>query len=206
MPILLVSDPEASPDATVGGIPRGGAETQWPACRTCGSPMQFLAQLPLGPVNQSRMHHDQVLLLFQCQSQPGLCDEWDPNAGGNSAILVESRGRVPMNVPKGETLLPAESRLRLIEYESSNHGSTPDDNYCTAYDTPDSQVVGKLGGVPLWIQTDETPVCECGTRMSFVAQLEERGGGGINFGDAGSGYVFVCESCRDRAKFLWQCG
>ena len=44
------------------------------------------------------------------------------------------------------------------------------------------------------------------SRMTFAAQLECDGGGGINFGDVGCGYAFVCTACGDRAKFLWQCG
>ena len=206
MPYLLVDDPEASSDATVGGKPLAGAGTRWPCCSSCNSPMQFLAQLPLASLDEAKGHRDQVLLLFQCQSDPGMCDEWDPNAGGNTALLVEEADRVQMPVPKGETLLPGESRLRLLQYLPVQSQRTDDDNYCEAVDAPGSQVVGKLGGVPLWIQADETPSCECGAPMTFVAQLEERGGGHINFGDCGTGYAFVCQSCRDSAKFLWQCG
>ncbi|MFT4843492.1 MAG: hypothetical protein ACJAYX_003341 [Planctomycetota bacterium] len=41
--------------------------------------------------------------------------------------------------------------------------------------------------------------------MLFFAQLECAGGGGINFGDVGSGYAFVCRRCTASAKFLSQC-
>jgi len=107
---------------------------------------------------------------------------------------------------QGRTLLSGESRLRRVSYLAARAQDTDDDDYCEAVDAPASQVVGKLGGAPLWIQADETPNCECGARMAFVAQLECSGGGGINFGDCGTGYAFVCPSCRERAKFLWQCG
>jgi hypothetical protein len=135
-----------------------------------------------------------------------MCDDWDANAGGNAELLVPSTSRVPLRAPKGETLLPGESRLRRASYLAVQAQNTDDDDYCEAVDAPASQVVGKLGGVPLWIQADETPTCECGSPMSFIAQLECRGGGGINFGDCGAGYAFGCPSCRDRAKFLWQRG
>jgi hypothetical protein len=42
--------------------------------------------------------------------------------------------------------------------------------------------------------------------MRFVVQLEPKGGGGINFGDAGLGYAFACDTCAAEARFLWQCG
>ena len=71
---------------------------------------------------------------------------------------------------------------------------------------PGDKALGRVGGDPEWIQGDETPTCACGRPMRFVAQLSWTGGGGINFGDAGEGYAFVCEKCPDEACFLWQCG
>jgi hypothetical protein len=168
--------------------------------------MQFLSQFPLANVPEAIGHSDQTLLLFQCQNDPGLCDEWDANAGGNAALLVASTSMSPMPVPGGEALLPDQTWIRLEHYAEAARGSTPDDSYCDALDASDSQVVGKLGGAPLWIQGDETPACTCGNEMTFIAQLEERGGGGINFGGGGAGYAFVCKTCRHGAKFLWQCG
>jgi hypothetical protein len=166
--------------------------------------MQFLAQLSLQGVEEADAHQDQTLLLFQCQAEPGMCDDWDASSGGNAALLVDAVNRVPMTVPAGETLLPAESRLRFVQY-AQRAGDSPDDAYCDACDAPGSQVVGKLGGSPLWIQDDETPTCECGAMMKFIAQLERHGGGGINFGGEGAGYAFLCPQCRQSAKFLWQC-
>ena len=64
----------------------------------------------------------------------------------------------------------------------------------------------KLAAVPCGFKATRTPSCECGETTVFVAQLECHGGGGINFGDAGAGYAFVCPRCSHSAKFLWQCG
>ena len=33
-------------------------------------------------------------------------------------------------------------------------------------------VLGKIGGLPVWIQEDQTPTCNCGTPMTFLALLE----------------------------------
>ena len=166
--------------------------------------MQFLSQLSLTSAPEAEDHRDQTLLLFQCQNHPGLCDEWDPNSGGNAAFLVTTEDRIPMPVPEGNTLLPEDTPIQLVAYPADS-GGTPDDSYCEAFDAPGSEVLGKVGGTPLWIQNDETPASARGTRMSFIVQLEERGGGGINFGGGGAGYAFICGVCRDRAKFLWQC-
>lgn len=206
MPKLLIEDASGSATATVGGRPIAPIGVAWPECRSCQGPMQFLAQIPLAECDEVLPgRSSQSLLIFQCQNDPGMCDEWDPESGGNAAILVEAgRGSV-LPVPEGETLLPAESRLAFVAYES-RPGESPDDAYCEAIDEPGSKVIGKIGGDPLWIQGDETPTCECGARMSFVCQLECCGGGGINFGDVGVGYAFVCPECSDQARFLWQCG
>jgi len=168
--------------------------------------MRFLAQIPLAECDEVLPNRSsQKVLIFQCENDPGMCDDWDAESGGNTAILVEVARGVPLQVPEGETLLPSESRIQFVPYEA-RPGESPDDAYCEAVDEPDSKVIGKVGGSPLWIQGDETPTCECGAGMAFVCQLECRGGGGINFGDAGAGYAFVCPKCSDQARFLWQCG
>jgi uncharacterized protein YwqG len=70
----------------------------------------------------------------------------------------------------------------------------------------------KLGGVPTWIQGDETPECsECGESMDFVAQIdsvEHRNEHNpvmeeppkhvdFMFGDVGMIYVFYCFDCSE---------
>lgn len=203
MPKLIVVH-RSSSTASIGGVPVAPKGTAWPTCRSCGKAMQFLAQLPLAahpdPLLSTR---DQILLLFQCQNDPGMCDEWDAVSGGNAAVLT-SAGSVAMAVPAGTTTLPAHTAVAFRHYDDVGGEETPDDAYCALLDD-DPEVLGKVGGVPLWIQGDETPTCACGRAMTFFAPLEDRGGGGINFGDSGSGYAFVCVDCMDQAKFLWQC-
>lgn len=167
--------------------------------------MQFVSQIPLESLDEAEGHRDQTLLIFQCQNDPGLCDEWDPDAGGNAALLVKTlgHGAGQLHVPEGETLLDSELRLKRDWYPPAVGDEPEDAPYIAALDSLGIQLAGKLGGSPLWIQADETPLCECGASMRFVAQIEERGG--INFGGGGAGYAFVCGTCRERAKFLWQC-
>ena len=190
----------------IGGIPDAPADFDWPTCATCSGPMQFLAQLGLAETDIEHLSdRQQLLLLFQCQNEPGMCDEWDPDGGGNAALLISQGSGESPTPPDGPTTLPSVSRIDAIIYDATIQTETPDDNYCSAFDT-DTSVLGKTGGAPLWIQGDETPACSCGAQMTFLSQIEERGGGGINFGDAGAGYAFVCGDCQSSAKFLWQCG
>ena len=206
---LLVrsSGPAELDAARAGGLPAVPADFEWPRCRTCNGPMQFLAQMPLassGPTSLGT--RDQLLLVFQCQNQPGLCDEWEPEAGGNAALLVPRADLILGAQPSGVASLPREDPLELRPYDDSRQDVSPDDNYCEALDADSERVVGKAGGAPLWLQADETPLCGgCGRKMEFVFLVESHAAGGINFGDSGVGYAFVCASCTGTARFLFQC-
>jgi uncharacterized protein YwqG len=220
MPKLLIQAKAGNalePATQFGGIPLAPPHAIWPRCSSCGGPMQFLAQLQLSDLDAETWKADPgLLLIFQCQNSPGMCDEWDPNSGGNAAIIVHGNTMTPMAVPtltpeeiekglSGETLLSKVDGVLLQEYDGSLRKNSPDDAYCDALENSDLVVLGKIGGQPLWIQGDETPQCSCGNKMTFLMQLECVGAGGINFGDMGSGYAFACQTCKDKAKFLWQC-
>ncbi|WP_241519035.1 hypothetical protein [Streptomyces sp. CB03238] len=72
---------------------------------------------------------------------------------------------------------------------------------------PESDVLGQIGGVPAWVQRDETPTCpSCDQPMPLIVQLEEGPdhSTAMNFGGCGSAYAFACEPCA-HAAFLWQC-
>ncbi len=201
---LLIEHRDSSYATRVGGRPAAPADFLWPVCKSCSGPMQFLAQIALHETDIEELRErQQTMLVFQCQNDPGMCDEWDADSGGNAAVLVSANHVTLVAPPGGPTTLETESRVLPTDYDDSARRDTPDDNYCARFDS-DASVLGKTGGVALWIQGDETPECSCGERMRFVAQIEARGGG-INFGDAGAGYAFACESCNAAAKFLWQC-
>ncbi|MBN9419421.1 MAG: DUF1963 domain-containing protein [Candidatus Eremiobacteraeota bacterium] len=166
----------------LGGLPLAPAGTEWPVCANCDGAMQFIAQLDLG---------ERSLLVFMCQNDPGLCDEWAATGGGNRALLVARRGLVEMAAPSsGVTTLGAEFYGQLAE---------------TAPEGTRRVVLGIWGGEPDWLQGDDTPRCPgCEQEMSFVAQLEEGPDHrySANFG-GGCGYAFACDGC-EQALFLWQ--
>jgi hypothetical protein len=179
--------------------------------------MQFLAQVRLPDTGIAPlMDRDQLLLVFQCQNNPGMCDEWEPDAGGNAALLVPVANVVPLLPPSlspkergggrdGPTTVDKAQAITAVDYDDSREAEYDDDAYVEALQKKGTAVVGKLGGRPVWIQADETPKCSCGRKMLFVAQIECHAGGGIDFGDTGSGYAFACARCKSKAKFLWQC-
>ncbi|WP_257032345.1 YwqG family protein [Streptomyces sp. 1331.2] len=201
-----------------GGVPLAPAGTSWPQCSTCDGPMQFLAQVLLDDLGrhagQGAVEGRDVLALFMCQNDPGMCEEWDPQAGGNRALLFPTAALQPIPVPvldedddQEPVLLGAVS---AVAYETAS--TTAD--YGQAYTewarqpgrTP-LDALGQLGGQPAWLQNDETPACPTCTReMRLVVQLEEGRdhATAMNFGGRGEAYAFACEPCT-QAVFLWQC-
>lgn len=201
---LLIEDSDTPSMTKIGGLPTGVTEFEWPACRSCKGSMQFVAQIKLSDSNDPTFSlRPEVLLIFMCQNDPGMCDDWDANSGGN-AIVIAAPGSAVIQAPaSGEVVLQKETFFVLKPYDSGVTKETDDDQYVAAIDE-NHAIRGKIGGNALWIQGDETPECDCGAQMKFVAMLEEGGGGGINFGGGGIGYVFACVDCKDKAKFLWQ--
>ena len=201
MSVLLIKSPKSSLVTAIGGAPRAPHGTKWPTCKTCGGPMQFLATLHL-PEIAPEAGLAGTLLLFQCQNDPGLCYEWDANAGGNKAVLVEYSSASAMHVPEGPTTLSSTTGILLEPWIASDDDDL--DSYLSAVASR-PEIVGKAGGAPTWLQDAETPDCVCGRPMRFVAQIDSGASDEINFGDGGIGYSFVCSVCPSEAKFLWQC-
>jgi hypothetical protein len=184
-----------APVTRTGGTPLAPAGFEWPGCASCGGPMQFLAQLVLA---------DCLLAIFMCQNDPGLCDEWDPAAGANLALVLPREGLAATAVPdRGVPLLPEVSGVEQVttaaDYEQAR------EQWAAAAGRSRRHVLGQLGGTPSWLQGDETPSCpSCSAPMDFVAQLEEghHGRAAMNFG-GGAAYAFRCVPCA-RGAFLWQ--
>jgi hypothetical protein len=173
-----------------GGRPSApGGRLDWPRCGECDGAMQFLAQLRVtGP--------DRLALVFQCQTDPGQCDEWEAFSGGNAVLLVDPSAPELVAAPAGETTRPQRHGVDLVGTDA---------DYATARYTAKRprEIVGQLGGEPSWLQADEVPACpDCAEPMGFVAQLEE-GPTGMNFGGGGAAYVFRCAGC-DTGAFRWQ--
>jgi hypothetical protein len=169
--------------------------------------MQFLGQIALEDNNATRL-----VLMFMCQNDPGMCDEWDANLGGNCALVVAiDDARQLANAPEfGVAVRDTVHGVRMEVVASANYEDAKqwwaEENHSNL-----GQVLGMLGGEPSWLQEDETPTCNhCGSKMRFVAQLEQGPDRkrAMNFGGGGCAYVFHCP-CKQGSgsgKFLWQCG
>jgi hypothetical protein len=170
--------------------------------------MQFLAQVSLTDVEPGNAG---LLSLFMCQNHPGLCEEWDPSAGGNRAFVFGADAVLIPSVPSdGVTMLEETSAVQFEEVDVEDYLDAAEQwSRQTGRGVP--EVLGQVGGEPAWLQNDETPTCDhCARPMTLVVQLEEGhdhqtaanfgGGGG---GGGGCGYGFRCAPCGT-AAFLWQ--
>ncbi|MGU7768858.1 hypothetical protein ACV229_01565 [Burkholderia sp. MR1-5-21] len=207
--LLIDTEAPASPAAVTrfGGLPSIPAHAQfdWPHCASCDGAMQFLGQIALDGDAAGRL-----VLLFMCQNSPGMCDDWDAEAGGNRAVVVaaDDAGRVA-SAPEGDTVVRDSAYGVQIEDVDAAGYDDARQQWAQQHDGALRRIQGCLGGEPSWLQADETPSCDaCGNTMSFVAQLEEGPDHrtAMNFGGGGCGYVFHCGCSEPGAKFLWQCG
>ena len=192
----------ASPESIFGGKPSApNGMLEWPACKCCKGNMQFLGQL-------SAPEHQALLLLFMCANDPGMCDDWEPNGGGNAVLVVpDEELRLVQPPVDGETTRPTRYGSVVVEEDGDDY-DTSRSSWASRNGASPREVLGQIGGAPSWIQADETPECEsCGEPMKFVAQLEQGPDWKteMNFGGGGCAYVFKCTCHKVKAKILWQC-
>jgi uncharacterized protein YjbI with pentapeptide repeats len=109
----------------------------------------------------------------------------------------EQHGAIRVENAKPQTVYP-EYRIRLVS-------TSPEDR---AADRTIDAGGSKLGGLPDWMHSDETPCCPgCDEAMDFVGQIDSIGcvnqGQGLPdlgdyvFSDCGMIYVFFCPDCSE---------
>ncbi len=205
---LLIDTPAAGDGATdttrFGGKPSAPpGPFAWPVCRSCEGHMQFLGQLRVPREAES----DSLLLLFMCQNDPGLCDEWEADGGGNRVIAVDCGPLALVEPPATGAVSRSVLHGARIDAMEGDDYDEARDAWTDASGTGGREILGQLGGEPAWLQGEEVPACDaCAAPMSFVAQLEEGPAydTAMNFG-GGCAYVYRCRCDRHQAKMLWQC-
>jgi hypothetical protein len=200
--MLLIQAPTPAltePASRIGGAPLADGDRAWPHCARCDGPMQFLGQLRV-PGDKAPAEH--LVAMFMCQNDPGMCEEWDAEAGGNAVRIQPARAGSLLDAPThGVTRLASSYGLEAVVVASSGYDDAFGE-WRAKHGADARRAMGGLFGEPSWIQADETPACDaCRQPMRFVAQLEE--GPDMNFG-GGCAYVFDCACGTDRGKMVWQ--
>lgn len=212
-------NPVVTPISKLGGQPVFVARIESPHCRSCGQPMDFLGQFRLDtPLPLSR--HYQMAYVFMCPGKYDdrgwlVCPTFEPFSGANALLLQTDRG---------PALMP-EISSRYLDYTLTLKQVPEPDIDVSEFDLDEAlrmqvSYTTKIGGVPAWIQANETPNCpHCGRPMRFVGQIDASPDGRLpadisqwkqyhffDFGDVGLGYVFICPNdCSPNGAFLWQC-
>lgn len=199
--------PITEPVTKVGGAPVLMQPAEWPVCRTCSKPMQFLAQFRLDDPLPLAQHY-QIAYIFMCTT----CDDsWAPDSGVNAVLLQPTSAERLVQTREGQ--YPDYAVTLKHGQEPLVDRTNPD---VDEEITDRVELKTKLGGAPGWIQYAEQPACpQCKGPTRFIAELEAFGKwdgrqaqySDLNFGDSGSSYLFLCEQeCGPNgAAFLWQC-
>jgi hypothetical protein len=214
-------EPITTPCFKCGGQPVFVSDEIQPICSSCGQKMLFLAQIPLdAPFRLSNRYR--MAYIFMCPGkfdQRGWleCKTWMAFSGANSVILQEDGGQTTVAAfvspyPDYAVTLTLEQEPNLDVGERIP--GIDEAMYEQVFSTT------KLGGVPHWLQNNETPTCpSCLRPMRFIGQLAAELDGPLpaspsgwgsyhffDFGDVGIGYLFLCEheALQSHAAFLWQ--
>jgi uncharacterized protein YwqG len=202
-----------------GGQPVWVGESQWPLSRSTGKPMRFICQVALDPALFGTLEA-RMAYLFMTDDEEHVDGTWEPDYGENAVILQPGGATAPTApVENGPTLYRMVKRLfqkrlvpeacefgvRITEAEDLEFVS---DEIRGAWSDEEGErylealLGNKIGGSPLFIQSDQFPG---EGRWTLLLQLDaSEVPFSINFGDAGVGYVFLSEDGKT-AKFLWQC-
>ena len=217
----------------LGGLPWGVSPDQWPVCTDCGRHQTHLATLLHDADRINLGEPSRVLMLFQCDWDPGMCDTWSADSGGSVALVVDADVLLHRLSAPPVDGLPVGTEGWISQWTVADDGVDAEMYPAFFIDGErnllDATVVDgipqgtKVGGTPYWIQgADDAP----GTGWRFVLQLDgqlrfatdpgravkaRRQNGswvadGPNFGDMGMAYVFVSADDPTRTILFWQCG
>jgi hypothetical protein len=155
-------------------------------CPLCGGKSHLMVELDLGdpalPV--TKLGH-RKLPVFWCLN----CLEWDPmffDLSGDTPLPLPAGGAATKSVEaqSREASLPARKAILVAAASGKNAGKR-----------------SKLGGGPIWVQSDETPDCpKCAKRMTFVLQVTSDAR--VSFGDTGLLYFYICADCLVSASLV----
>jgi hypothetical protein len=228
--------PQNQLEDKLGGLPWGLQPDQYPVCTHCGKSQSLLAQLVHHPERLDLGRSGRVLLVFQCNHDPGSCPTWEGGSGANACLVLDAEELANYLAPTPADSPPLELEARITAWTTQEDTISSDQqpaflDASQFWDLPDTATDGvyfatKLGSVPAWLQgPGEAP----GEDWVFVGQLSDSyqfleqptnpikafvypssdgwACEGPNFGDGGIGYIFLrYGSEKPEGWFFWQCG
>lgn len=188
-PLVLV-DARGEGDFVHGAV--GVEDSSWPTCKGCHAPMTSLGLFHAHPERLPLAGHA-ALALFQCERG---CASWDPGSGANAAVLLD-------HVAAPRPAAPAGAEVRPLQWVAYAAPAFEPDHAAEGIEDRREPGGSKLGGTPTWVQAPQRPSCDvCGSKLRLAVQLDSADTG-MNFGDMGLGYAFVCQDGH-QAKLVTQ--
>ena len=156
---------QAKLEDKLGGVPWGLPQDSWPVCSDCDKHLSLLAQFVHDEARLDLGRAGRVLFVFQCNHDPGMCDDWAGGSGANACFVLE-----PEDLSEGLTQLPDDSpptvlEVRIVGWREMDDG-VAEDQAAEFFDDeqfgelPEELLarlpnVTHLGGVPSWVQSPE---------------------------------------------------
>ena len=176
-----------APESAVSARHQFGGKLEQPvACPQCGGATNLMTQLGLSdPALPKTSLGQGKLPVFWCLD----CLEWD-------AVFFDISGPAPKPFKPGGKTAKA-GKIKAGEEDLP-------ERRMTLVPVADGKKAGrksKVGGLPTWIQMEETPDCpKCEKPMAFVLQLASDSR--ISYGDMGMLYAFACPECSVAASLI----
>lgn len=213
-----------------GGTPFGIQSDTWPVCEECSRPLSFICQVDLRQTVLAGSFPFDLFQFFHCRP----CYPWGDEDEGKQQWLIrtyvapESLEAAALSVPDDPHALPeCQVLLRPSRFlpdwlaaenlcpEAIEIATTiePHGDPIGVYERAALKIIGethktektqremsRIGGYPDSIQGDvlETPAM-------FLAQIGSEEAADLMWGDAGSVYLFVCDTSPCRFELTKQC-
>lgn len=203
-----------------GGQPTWVSQPEWPISRKTGKPMRFIGQVALDREIFGEIT-GQMAYVFMTDDQEDWVDgTWEADGGENAVVIQPGTVAVSTQAivdgpslyrmadrPGLDRLVPEPCEFRVDFVRSEDPDFISEDEIrkrsTDANDAYYKAITGnKVGGTPGFMQGDEFPGAEF---RQLILQLDSTlVPFDVNFGDAGTGYVFLSNDGR-AGKFIWQC-
>lgn len=230
-PLLSLVEPTSTQSQfqeKLGGLPWGLPTDKWPHCAECGAPLTHLFSLEHHPERLNLGREGRVVLVFQCNDDPGMCETWSASSGANAVLFLDRDEQVTSLTICPKVDVEVENEVRIDAWQEAEDEVDPlnfaayfDDSQQWAlhrevWETEEGEYWQpmfegtKLGSVPHWIQSaSEGPKAP----FQFVGQFQswhqvaEESVTTANYGDMGTAYLFIhADPEAPHGEFFWQCG
>ena len=206
-----------------GGQPYAEEGDTRPVCPKCENGLTFICQVNAAKIKTQPVPDVGLFTFFYClecfpfpvgeDDDHELEGQWvvrfyDEPTNSKAVVIDDPTGEAASIWPcsvraRAVNRLPGWEELRTVCPEAAEfaEGKSDDgwDYYdeaaarLTKYRSSDNHTV--LGGYPLWMQGDYTPMCpECGERMASLIDIASDKAAGLQWGDEGHLYLFYCPS------------